>query len=96
MATVLQSLGCAPVRINSVEDHIHLLFDLSRTVSVSQAGGSDRGQAPRQAFQERPFPTLLAATEYDDEVELGSSSREAADSVLRTKGNCDGMTIVDF
>jgi len=37
MATVLQNLGCAPVFINSVEDHAHLLIDLSRTVSVSQA-----------------------------------------------------------
>jgi putative transposase len=37
MATVLQNLGCAPVLINSVEDHAHLLFDLSRTVSASQA-----------------------------------------------------------
>lgn len=36
MATVLQNLGCAPVLINSVEDHAHLLFDLSRTVSISQ------------------------------------------------------------
>lgn len=36
MATVLQNLGCAPVLINSVEDHAHLLFDLARTVSVSQ------------------------------------------------------------
>jgi REP element-mobilizing transposase RayT len=37
MATVLQNLGCAPVLINSVEDHAHLLFDLSRTVAISQA-----------------------------------------------------------
>ena len=37
MATVLQNLGCTPVLINSVEDHTHLLFDLSRTVAVSQA-----------------------------------------------------------
>jgi REP element-mobilizing transposase RayT len=37
MATVLQNLGCHPVLINSVEDHIHLLFELARTVSVSQA-----------------------------------------------------------
>ena len=37
VATVLQNLGCAPVLINSVEDHAHLLFDLSRTVSASQA-----------------------------------------------------------
>jgi putative transposase len=37
MATVLQNLGSAPVLINSVDDHAHVLFDLSRTVSVSQA-----------------------------------------------------------
>jgi len=36
MATVLQNLGCAPVLINSVEDHAHLLFDLARTVPISQ------------------------------------------------------------
>jgi REP element-mobilizing transposase RayT len=37
MATVLQNLGCVPILINSVEDHIHILFDLGRTVSVSRA-----------------------------------------------------------
>ena len=37
MATVLQNLGCAPMLINSVEDHAHLIFDLARTVSISQA-----------------------------------------------------------
>jgi len=37
MATVLQNLGCPPVLINSTEDHIHILFELARTVAVSQA-----------------------------------------------------------
>ncbi len=37
MATVLQNLSATPVLINSVEDHIHLLFDLGRTTSVSKA-----------------------------------------------------------
>jgi len=36
MATVLQNLGCSPVLINSVEDHVHILFDLGRTIAVSQ------------------------------------------------------------
>ncbi|TLD69919.1 IS200/IS605 family transposase [Phragmitibacter flavus] len=35
MATVLQNLGCHPVLINSVNDHIHLLFELARTVTIS-------------------------------------------------------------
>jgi len=37
MATVLQNIGCPAVLINSVEDHVHILFDLARTVSVSEA-----------------------------------------------------------
>lgn len=37
MASVLQNLGCTPVIINSVEDHAHILFDLSRTVALSAA-----------------------------------------------------------
>lgn len=37
MAAVLQNLGCPPVLINSVPDHIHLLFELGRTVAISHA-----------------------------------------------------------
>lgn len=36
MGTVLIGLECHPILINSVEDHVHLLFDLGRTVSVSR------------------------------------------------------------
>lgn len=28
MATVLQNLGCPPVLINSMDDHVHILFEL--------------------------------------------------------------------
>jgi REP element-mobilizing transposase RayT len=37
MATVLQNLGCPPLLINSVPDHVHILFELGRTVAVSNA-----------------------------------------------------------
>ena len=36
-ATVLANLDCQPTQINSVEDHIHILFDLGRTTSISKA-----------------------------------------------------------
>lgn len=35
VAAVLDNLGCRAVLIGSVEDHVHLLFELARTVSVS-------------------------------------------------------------
>jgi putative transposase len=37
MATVLKNVDCHVVLINSVEDHVHLLIDLGRKVSVSGA-----------------------------------------------------------
>ena len=37
MSTVLANLGCPPVLINSTEDHVHILFDLGRTVTASKA-----------------------------------------------------------
>ena len=37
MAAVLQNLDCPPLLINSSEDHVHVHFELARTVSVSQA-----------------------------------------------------------
>jgi len=37
LATVLQNLGCPAVLINSVADHVHVLFELARTVALSAA-----------------------------------------------------------
>ena len=37
MATVLRNLECPIVQINSMEDHVHVLMHLARTVSVSRA-----------------------------------------------------------
>jgi REP element-mobilizing transposase RayT len=37
MATVLKNVGCPALLINSREDHVHLLFDLGRTISSSTA-----------------------------------------------------------
>ena len=36
-ATVLANLNCPATIINSVEDHVHILFDLNRTVAVAKA-----------------------------------------------------------
>ncbi len=36
LATVLQNSGCPAVLINSMPDHVHILFELGRTVAVSK------------------------------------------------------------
>ena len=40
MAGALQNIGCEPILINGVEDHVHILCNLSRTVTI--AGLVDR------------------------------------------------------
>ena len=37
MATTLANLNCPAILINSVEDHIHILFQLTRTVTLAKA-----------------------------------------------------------
>src|SRR5688572_6018197 len=36
LAVVLRDLACPANRVNSVEDHVHLLFDLSRMLAISE------------------------------------------------------------
>ena len=36
MAGVLQKIGCDPILIGGVEDHVHLLCNLSRTVTIAE------------------------------------------------------------
>ena len=35
MAGALQAIGCEPILINGVEDHVHILCNLSRTVTIA-------------------------------------------------------------
>jgi putative transposase len=35
MAGVLQNIGCDPILINGVEDHVHILCNLSRTLTMA-------------------------------------------------------------
>ena len=35
MAGVLQNIGCEPILIGGVEDHVHILCNLSRTVAIA-------------------------------------------------------------
>ncbi len=36
LATILRERDCLPLKINGVEDHVHLLFSISRVCSISE------------------------------------------------------------
>ncbi|MEP6669471.1 MAG: IS200/IS605 family transposase [Chthoniobacter sp.] len=35
MAGVMRALGCDPIRVGGVEDHVHILCNLARTIAVA-------------------------------------------------------------
>ena len=37
MATVMKNIKCPVLRMNSVKDHIHILFNLHRTITLAKA-----------------------------------------------------------
>lgn len=37
LAGVLKNMGCQPLQLGGVDDHVHLLFCLSRTVTIAAA-----------------------------------------------------------
>ena len=90
MATVLQNLGCAPVLINSVEDHTHLLFDLARTVSISQAVEDVKNPLPDGSKPKvRNLPDLRGKPDTGLSPFLNPMSKPSG-STLPTSANTTG------
>ncbi len=63
IAAILQNLGCPAVLINSVRDHVHILFELARTIALSAAvEGNQKGLLEvDQNSRRRDFRLLLAS-----------------------------------
>ena len=45
MGGILNSLGCSPIEINSEPDHVHLLFLMARTETISNVVGQVKKSA---------------------------------------------------
>ena len=43
MAGALQAIGCEPILINGVKDHVHILCNLSRTVTIASLVEAAKG-----------------------------------------------------
>jgi len=59
IAGVLQNEGCEPILINGTEDHVHLLCNLSRTLTIAalveEAKKSSSGWMKQQEAADRDF-----------------------------------------
>ena len=65
MAVVLADRGCKPFLINSVEDHVHLVFELGRTVAVSQAVEAVKSSSSKRIKTQGPeFATFAWQAGY--------------------------------
>ena len=54
MATVLKNMDCPALIINSVEDHVHILFLLHRTVALSSAVGDLKASSSKWLKTQSP------------------------------------------
>lgn len=60
MATVLKNMECPALVINSVEDHIHILLDLGRTISVSYVMEHVKKTSSKWLKTQNPTPSNFA------------------------------------
>ncbi len=79
-AAVLQNLGYSPVLINSVEDHVHSLFELGRTVAI--AGAVEEVKSSSSKWIKTQDPSLIAFS-WQAGYGAFSVSRSNVDQVRR-------------
>lgn len=60
MASVLDNAGCPAILINSVEDHTHVLFELSRTLTISDAVQAVKQESSRWIKTQTNIPSHFA------------------------------------
>jgi putative transposase len=54
MAGVLQNIGCEPILINGVEDHVHILCNLSRKVTIAGLVEEAKKSTSKWMKEQRP------------------------------------------
>ena len=54
MAGALQAIGCEPILINGVEDHVHILCNLSRTVTIAGLVEAAKGSPSKWMKEQGP------------------------------------------
>jgi putative transposase len=55
IAGVLQNIGCEPILINGTEDHVHILCNLSRTITI--AGLTEEAKKSPSKWMKEQGPT---------------------------------------
>jgi len=68
LAVELHNMGCPSLAINGASDHIHILFTLSRTLSIANVVKSIKGSSSRWISFQDEFRALLQKYEvhYDE------------------------------
>ncbi len=87
MAGVLQSIGCEPILIGGVEDHVHVLCNLSRTVTISglveeaKTGSSkwmkEQGAAGRDFYWQGGYGSFSVSQSNVEQVRAYVAGQEA-------------------
>lgn len=79
IAAVLNNDGCTALRVGGVEDHVHLLFALSRTRTISQVVENVKTSSSKWL---KTKSAALAAFHWQNGYGIFSVSEEHADDVV--------------
>ena len=64
LAGALNGQGCHAVKIGGVDDHVHILFDLGRTVALSDVAGQIKTESSKWIKRERGAPDFAWQAGY--------------------------------
>ena len=84
LAVVFRNLHCPPIEMNSVDDHIHILFELSRTVTISDVVEEVKKSSSRWIKTQGPeFRTFAWQAGYGAFAVSESSVGAVRDYIIR-------------
>lgn len=86
MAGVLQNIGCEPILIGGVEDHVHILCNLARTITIaglveeakttSSKWMKEQGASGRDFFWQGGYGSFSVSQSNVDQVRTYVASQE--------------------
>ncbi len=86
LPSVLGNLGCHVVSINSVEDHVYILFELARTVAVSKVVEDAKKSSSKWLKTQSGVPEDFAWQSGYGVFSVSASNVPAVQDYVRSQG----------
>ena len=82
---IVNNLGCQSLIVGGVADHVHLLFELSRTITIADAVGQIKSNSSAWVNQTRQLPAQFNWQGGYGVFSVSKSNVEAVREYIRTQ-----------